>query len=586
MTAVIKQKQDVLDNHLRHIAVATRTLAGSSALKEILEAYSAAGRFTEDIRQTDVFKAAYDVLLQYQENNWGAVHHVFIADTTGRVILSPPHGSSTGSHLGQDVSHVHGWKDAQHAGTFTDFFGFSEKNHFHQLSLHPVSGDSGAVLGIVVVEVCIDHEDKFLQQNVDLGKTGEIFMCALDGTKIVHAEQDRKPPLKREGIEEAKQKGFAIGTFQIDADRRIFGVYLHDDRYPWVLCIEADSREINAPVRRMTLVLAGIALLTIIVTICVAVFVSKSIAKPITHTVESLHGEAKQASSFSKQVAAASHSLAEGTSEQASALEETSATMEQILSMTKNNADHAGQANALMQEARRVVDEANVSMGAVISSMDEISKASEETAKIVKTIDEIAFQTNLLALNAAVEAARAGEAGAGFSVVADEVRNLAIRAADAARNTSELILGTTDKVKSGSGLVGKANESFSLVAENNRKAKELVSEIAAASKEQATGIEQVNRAIAEMDKVTQGNSATSEQCAAFASEMEALAIKMGELSEGLASLIGTSGRSPGQTSTAQSVEKHITKQQTASSRSADATPELMHPLDDSDYKDF
>ena len=163
--------------------------------------------------------------------------------------------------------------------------------------------------------------------------------------------------------------------------------------------------------------------------------------------------------------------------------------------MTKQNAESANQANNLMSKANQVIGNANNSMTELTTSMEEISKASEETQKIIKTIDEIAFQTNLLALNAAVEAARAGEAGAGFAVVADEVRNLALRAAEAAKNTADLIEGTVKRVKDGSEIVTKTNEAFTEVATSASKVGELVGEIAAASNEQAEGIDQVNKAL-------------------------------------------------------------------------------------------
>jgi methyl-accepting chemotaxis protein len=152
--------------------------------------------------------------------------------------------------------------------------------------------------------------------------------------------------------------------------------------------------------------------------------------------------------------------------------------------------------------------------------------ASEDTQKIIKTIDEIAFQTNLLALNAAVEAARAGEAGAGFAVVANEVRNLAVRAADAARNTAGLIEGTVHKVTEGSGLVIKTNKEFRRIAETVTRSGGLVGEIAAASREQALGIEQINNAVAEMNRVTQQNSATAEDSASASEEMASQAAQM------------------------------------------------------------
>jgi methyl-accepting chemotaxis protein len=198
-----------------------------------------------------------------------------------------------------------------------------------------------------------------------------------------------------------------------------------------------------------------------------------------------------------------------------------------------------------MSEARQVVETANLSMERLTESMTEISQASEETSKIIKTIDEIAFQTNLLALNAAVEAARAGEAGAGFAVVADEVRNLALRAAEAAKNTARLIEGTVKKVKDGSSLVVQSNEAFQQVANASNKAAELVGEISAASSEQAQGIDQINRAVTEMDKVTQQNAASAEESASASEEMNAQAETMKDMVGELVAMVGGTARGKG-----------------------------------------
>jgi len=289
------------------------------------------------------------------------------------------------------------------------------------------------------------------------------------------------------------------------------------------------------------LTIGGVGLSAVIIGILLAFFITRGITRPINRIIEGLSEGADQVASASRQVSTSSQSLAEGASEQASSLEETSSSLEEMASMTKQNADNANQANTLMQEANQTVGKATGSMGQLTTSMEEISKASEETSKIIKTIDEIAFQTNLLALNAAVEAARAGEAGAGFAVVADEVRNLALRAADAAKNTAGLIEETIKKVKDGGEIVSKTNEAFTEVATSASKVGELVGEIAAASQEQSQGIENVNIAIAQMDKVTQSNAANAEESASASEEMNAQAEQMKGIVNELNILVSGSG---------------------------------------------
>jgi len=262
-------------------------------------------------------------------------------------------------------------------------------------------------------------------------------------------------------------------------------------------------------------------IVAIIAGIGIAVFITMGITKAIKVIISGLTDASSQVASAAGQVSQASQSLAEGASEQAAGIEETSSSLEELTSMTHQNAQNASSANEIMTETSRIVDEANHSMVELSKQMEEISDASEETQKIIKTIDEIAFQTNLLALNAAVEAARAGEAGAGFAVVADEVRNLAMRAAEAAKNTSALIEGSVDKITNGTNLMRRTNDAFKKVEDSARKAGGLVNEIASASKEQATGLDQINKAVAEMDKVTQQNASGAEESASAAEEMSA-----------------------------------------------------------------
>ncbi|MBW1800268.1 MAG: hypothetical protein JRJ85_06010 [Deltaproteobacteria bacterium] len=303
--------------------------------------------------------------------------------------------------------------------------------------------------------------------------------------------------------------------------------------------IGAIKSQIQEDIRKVFVLIGAITLILLAVVQTVAYFVSKRvISNPISQIVHRLDESAEQVASASHRISGSSQLLSEGASEQAASIEETSSSLEEMSAMTKQNANNANEADNLMKDANTVVKNANASMSDLAASMNEISGASEETSKIIKTIDEIAFQTNLLALNAAVEAARAGEAGAGFAVVADEVRNLAMRAADAAKNTAGMIEATIKKVNDGSELMTRTDEAFTQVADKASKVGELVAEIAAASNEQAQGIEQLNMAIAEMDRVTQQNAATAEESASASVEMNTQSGALGDMVDDLMDMVG------------------------------------------------
>ncbi len=318
----------------------------------------------------------------------------------------------------------------------------------------------------------------------------------------------------------------------------------------------------------------------------VAGWIVRQIVRTLAQVIRRLTASSEQMVGALGEVSSSNQQLAEGASEQASSLEESSAALEEMASMTRQNADNAGKADVLMGATKKVVGEGAKAVGQVSGAIELIKNSARETAKIIKTIDEIAFQTNLLALNAAVEAARAGEAGKGFGVVAEEVRNLARRAAEAARTTSELIETSQKNADTSVAMVENLTKTFVGIEESSGKVATLVSEIAAASKEQAQGIEQVNTGVAEMDKVVQRNAANAEESAAASEELSGQAQELDTMVAELMVMVGGQRRAQDRPAANKPAAKAAPKPLASKEPSNVAHPEEVIPLDDDELSKF
>ena len=461
-------------------------------------------------------------------------------------------GDYAQSNLGKLVQKVLETKEY----AFADFKSYAPSNNEPAAFIaQPVLRDGNVEL-LVTLHLSLDSINSIMQQRAGMGATGETYLVGSD--KLMRSDSfldgvnrtvkaSFADPSKGSVDTEASKLALAGKTGEIIAvdysGKPVLSAYtpITVGDTNWALIAEMGKSEAFAAIDKLKWLMGMVAAIGIAAILFVALFVARAITKPINRVIGGLNMGAEQVASASAQVSSASQSLAEGASEQAASLEETSSSMEEMSSMTRQNAENAVEANRMMSEESgenfKMIGERMTKMQ---NAMDQAVKSSEETAKIIKTIDEIAFQTNLLALNAAVEAARAGEAGAGFAVVADEVRNLAMRAADAAKNTSNLIEVANKQINQSTQIYGEVAEAIDQNRQIGAKVAQLISDVAAASQEQQNGIEQVNKAINEMDKVTQRNAANAEESASSAEEMKAQAETMKANVDSLITLVGGS----------------------------------------------
>ncbi|UQZ89085.1 hypothetical protein C4J81_07690 [Deltaproteobacteria bacterium Smac51] len=380
--------------------------------------------------------------------------------------------------------------------------------------------------------VLMDHTGTIVHHPDERLRTASIYEYVTDEVAAAIREVYRD---KRPKTLEAKSKTTGLDTIFV-----ISPFSISDLETSWLTMLAAPKAEVMAPVYSGLFLIGGIGVVLILVVIILLYFMVSKVTRVLNHIVEELEDASSQVNLAAGQISNSSQLLASGATEQAASLEETSAALEEMSSSTKHNADNAARTNDTMDQNLKLFNEGAGHMESMTSAMSGIDDSAGKIDRIIKTIEEIAFQTNLLALNAAVEAARAGETGAGFAIVAEEVRNLAQRSAEAAHGTTDLIKSTISNVRAGVKVTEDLSASFSKIQESSEVITMLIKEIDKSSGEQAKGVEQISLAISQLDQTTQQNAANAEESASAVSQLSLQTAHLNTMVEELVELI--SGR--------------------------------------------
>lgn len=473
--------------------------------------------------------------------------------------------------------------------------------------------DQGKKIGVLIMQIPVAKIDQIMTNHnqwkeTGMGDTGETYIIGKDqklrsNLRLMIEDMDSyidiltKEGLDSKSINLIKSQGTSVirkpinteGAMSAIKGEKIVRLYsgYYNDRVvgatvplnlpdlEWFIVAEESEDEAYKELKELKTIILVVFIIGIIFVAFIGVFFGQTISSSLISIMKNIFSGAEEVTSASHQLSTSSQRLSQGATEQAASLEETSASLDEMASMTKANADNAGEANKVAEEAKNAAERGDQAMHELQSAMSGIADSSSEVSKIIKTIEEIAFQTNLLALNAAVEAARAGEHGKGFAVVADEVRNLAQRASEAAKNTESLIQDSVRCTQEGVEISTKAGDVLTEIISGSKKVVEIVSEIASASKEQADGISQITNAISQMDQVTQQNAANAEESAATSEELSAQAETLRDAVRKMQKLVLGESGNDGLTA----IEDQYDQNKLGFSDSDGHGPKLMRPND-------
>ncbi|MGE0738233.1 methyl-accepting chemotaxis protein [Sulfurimonas sp.] len=535
--------------------------------KDLIHAHNnlqtgATEKFPAHHNEVQVIYKKYDSFFQDYLKAYGYYDLFIICAKHGHIMYSAAKESDLGANLSSGNLKDEGlgklWKkvvDTQEA-QIVDMASYTPSKGEPAMFIGtPVKDENGTIISIIAIQISDQKINDITNKREGLGKSGETYLVGKDYLMRSDSYLDPKNHSLRASFANPSQ-----GSVRTDAAKAALegkkGTFITTDYnggtvlssydfidikdMRWAILSEIDFKEVNEPVEALlmsALIMGGFFILIIVV---IAVFLANSITKQVVVSVTNVNESAEQVASAANQVSSSSQQLAEGAQEQAASVEEITSSLTEIKATIDQNSENAREADMLGRDANEAAKMGYEHIRELSTSMEEINESSRKISNIIKTIDEIAFQTNLLALNAAVEAARAGEHGLGFAVVAEEVRNLAQRSATAAKDTAAIIEKSIEDVRKGNLITEQTNKAFVEILDKVKKTGDIVGEIAIASKEQASGINQLGVAMNQVDSVTQVIASNSEESAAASEEMSAQATTMKVNIAELAAIFGIS----------------------------------------------
>ncbi|MCK5110372.1 MAG: methyl-accepting chemotaxis protein [Arcobacteraceae bacterium] len=548
--------------------------------------------------------AKYEEFFQDYMKEYGYYDIFVVCAKHGHVMYSAAKESDYGANVGSGSLRDSGlgevWKkvNALKRVVFVDMRPYAPSNQEPAMFLGIPIYDNGKMVSVLVFQISDKAINDIMQFREGYGKTQEDYLVGQDelmrsdsfldptghSLKASFANNTKVHTIASKNALQGQSNTELIIDYNGNPVLSAYKSFKIGEDLTWAIISEIDDAEVDEPVQLLLQDMLIIGVIFLVVIVVIAILLANYVSKPIINAVSTIATGSEQVVAASDQIASSATMLSESASDQAASVEEVSATIEETSTTVEQNSNNAREADILSSDASSSAQEGYECVKDLLLAMEEITGSSKEIANIIKTIDEIAFQTNLLALNAAVEAARAGEHGLGFAVVADEVRNLAGRSSTAAKETATIIENSLAQVQKGNSIATDTNKAFEEILDKVKKSGNLVGEIAMASKEQTEGMSQINKAMNQIDQVTQTVASTSEESAAAAEELNAQAVTMSDTVKELGALVGyTAGMEVSNVQTKQ--RKKVSKAKPVA-RAKNKSPEDIMPLSENDTLEF